>query len=869
MRELLPLFPKPSHYLGCEPGSVRKDPQTVRARVALAFPDLYEVGMSYTGQTLLYHAVNSMPHLWAERSFAPTLEVAAILREHRAPLCTLESDTPLSAMDAVGFHLTHELCYTNVLYMLDLAGIPLYAAQRLDQPVGRLPLIMAGGGCAFNAEPLAPFLDLMVLGDGEIILPELLEAIADAKDRGLLLKEFLREQAGVSGVYVPSLFEEREGRIWPLLAGYEQVEKRLAMDLNALPYPTRPPQPFGAVHNRYTIELARGCTRGCRFCHAGMIYRPVRERSLEKLDAIMEQGLTQSGYGELSFLSLSTGDFSALSGLFRQSMARCRAEQVGVSLPSLRVGSVNEDIIEQIAGIRRTGATIAPEAGSQRLRDVINKGVTKEGLLRHTAMLFDHGWRSVKLYFMIGLPTETQTDLEAILDLCLAVESVALQSGAKNRLQVTAAISPFVPKPHTPFQWERMIGMEEIRERIDFLKEKFRRYKRLKLRWHQPQMSWLEGIFSRGGRSLAPVVENAFRKGALFSSWNDHLNIHTWMEALEECGFDADKRAALLGERDVDAPLPWDHLAPGVTKRFLQTERRRAMAAAATPDCRFEECRSCGVCNIDGRPSTLAAQAANMDIRPVTNLAARDQRESAHEDRQEAPRQEPALPEIRERNLHHKAQHLRIWYATYGPASFLSQLELQDVFEHAMRRAKMALTFSQGYHPLPLVSFSRALPVGVESDCEYLDLFLSQAKDPERLCDDLAPAMPQGLTCERVCPLPLQGKQPQSIAESFVLRHVGSQEQLERFILRWQEFEAREQHVWNRVTRKGLRSRDIRPLFSRIETAAPHDGVRLLMDWRETYLNPLALCLEVLEEPQPHLLRLKKTRQFFPGDLQD
>jgi len=870
MREIFPLIPKPSHYLGCEPGSVRKDPETVRARVALAFPDLYEVGMSYTGQALLYHAVNRVPHLWAERVFAPGKEAAAVLREQGAPLCSMESDTPLCELDAVGFHLTHELCYSNVLYMLELAGLPLRAKERLGAVLGTYPVIMAGGGCAFNAEPVAPFFDLMVLGDGEEILPELLESLAEARDRGLTLEAFLREQAGVPGVYVPAFFEPGpDGAVRPLLPGYEQVEKRLAMDLDALPYPSRPPQPFGAVHDRFTMEIARGCTRGCRFCHAGMVYRPVRERSLERLDGIMGAGLAESGYGELSFLALSAGDYSTLSGLFAQSVARCRAEQVSISLPSLRVGSVGGEIMEQIAGIRRTGATLAPEAGSQRLRDVINKGITEEALLEHAAMLFEHGWRGVKLYFMIGLPTETDADLDAIVDLCLKVERLALESGAKNRLQVTAAISPFVPKPHTPFQWVAQIGLEEMRRRIGYLKERVRRHKRLKLRWHTPEMSWLEGIFSRGDRRLAPVVEEAWRRGALFSSWNDHLDIGIWIQALEACGFDHEGREAWLGARDLDAPLPWDHLCSGVAKRYLLSELRSALHEAggrSTPDCRFGACRGCGVCTITAMPSLLQKQAREMEIRPRTNLDMRDQEEGGGA-RSARHGPEPSLPEIRERNLHHKAQHLRIWYGKEGPASFLSQLELQSVFERAMRRARLELTFSQGYHPLPLLSFGRALPVGVESECEYFDLFLRAPVPPEAFCGLLEPGLPEGLRCLQAAVLPLQGKQPQSVAESFVLRRQGGTQEQQAFLAKWREFAATEHYAWVRETRKGVRTRDIRPLFAQIEEGGEPGEVRLLMDWREVYINPLAMCLELLSEAEPHKLRLRKVGQYFPGDV--
>ena len=489
MRKLLPLLPKPSHYLGAESGAIKKDPADVSARVALAFPDLYEVGMSYMGHAILYDAVNARPDLWAERVYAPTKEAAAILRVHGTPLATLESDTPLADVDVVGFSITHELCYTNVLYMLDLAGLALRAADRGEDG----PLVMAGGGCVFNAEPLAPFMDCMVLGDGEDVLIEILDTVAAAKRDGAGKSALLERLAALPGVYVPAYYAPGpDGTMVPVGPGPASVEKRIVADLNEAPFPRRQPQAFDAVHDRYTIEIARGCTRGCRFCQAGMIYRPVRERTLDTLEAIITEGLDTSGYGELSFLALSAGDFSTLSGLFARSFPRCLAEQVALSLPSLRVGSVNEEIMQLIAGIRRTGATLAPEAGSQRLRDVINKGVTEEELLEHVRTLFDNGWSSVKLYFMIGLPTETDADLDAILDLCRKVATVGQ---GNRRLQVTAAISPFIPKPHTPFQWEAQISYETIRARVGRLLDIFRPHRRLRLKWHAAEMSWLEGIF--------------------------------------------------------------------------------------------------------------------------------------------------------------------------------------------------------------------------------------------------------------------------------------------------------------------------------------------------------------------------------------
>jgi radical SAM family uncharacterized protein len=514
MRELLPLLPRPSRYAGIEDNVCRKDPARVRLRVALAFPDTYEVGMSYLGQKILYGVVNARPQWWAERVMAPAREAAAVLRAHNAPLATLESDTPLIRTHALCFSITHELCYTNVLYMLDLAGIPLRSADR-PESLEACPLVVAGGGALLSAEPLTPFIDLMVLGDGEESLPDVLDLLETARAKGWTRQELLRAAPRIPGVYAPSLFAPASDApgapLRPLLPSCPRPARRIVADLNQAAYPVRQVVPVGAVHNRLSLEIARGCTRGCRFCHAGVVYRPVRERSPENIHSLLRRCLDETGFDEISFLSLSTGDYSALKTLSLSVLDRCAEEQISLSLPSLRVGSIDDAIMERMAELRRTGCTLAPEAGSQRLRDVINKGVSEEGLLLHVQKLLEHGWRQVKLYFMIGLPTETDADLLAIAELCRKVRDAAGPGGP--RLQVTAALSPFVPKPFTPFQWVEQIGQEEIKRRVNLVRNAFRGLKCLKLRWHEPAMSHLEGILSRADRRMADVVELAYRKG--------------------------------------------------------------------------------------------------------------------------------------------------------------------------------------------------------------------------------------------------------------------------------------------------------------------------------------------------------------------
>lgn len=879
MRDLLPLLPRPSRFAGIEDGACRKDPARVRLRMALAFPDTYEVGMSYLGQKILYGIVNAHEAWWAERAMAPDREAGAVLRANNAPLCTLESDTPLARLHCVSFSITHELCYTNVLYMLDLAGIPLRSAQR-SQDLTVCPLVIAGGGALLSAEPLTPFMDLMVLGDGEESLPDVLHLLERALDHGWSRDQLLREARLIPGVYVPSLFAPgADGALAPLLPDYTRPARRIVADLNAAVYPTRQVVPVGAVHNRLSLEIARGCTRGCRFCHAGMVYRPVRERSLANITNLLDDCLRETGFDEISFLSLSTGDFSALKTLCHGVLDRCAREQISLSLPSLRVGSIDDEIIERMADLRRTGCTLAPEAGSQRLRDVINKGVSEEGLLLHAQKLLEHGWRLVKLYFMIGLPTETDEDLAAIADLCRKVRDAAGRGGP--RLQVTAALSPFVPKPFTPFQWEAQISREEISRRVHLVRELFKGQKCLKLRWHEPAMSHLEGVLSRADRRMADVVEKAYHKGAVFCSWMEGFDLVPWLEALDECGVSAE---ACIGAREVGGPLPWSHLEAGVSEEFLQRERERALAEKITQDCRYGACRQCGACDTKTGPSLLphTAATAKPDAALHRNRLIFSQRDqNAHEARRDAEgrlicRPQSSRPPQIAAELTLKAAQYRIWHSKMGGSAYLSQLELQAVLERALRRAGLPLSFSQGFHPLPLLSFGRALPVGVESRAEWFALTLHQALAPEEVAARLDPLLPPGMSVLRVDAVDKSRRTEQAEAEAFSLS-LPTAEENAAVVRCFANFAALTSFPHTRQTKNGPRSADLRPLLrqwdagyagladARAEASA---AVTFVADWHTLYLSPLLFCLAVLAPlgPENHLrsrLRLLKTAQIF------
>ncbi len=839
MKELLPYLPKPSHYLGNEINSVHKDKEKVSIRIGLAFPDLYEVGMSYLGQKILYRQVNDQPDFFAERVFAPSVDAARVLKKHGKELCTLESDTPLKDLDILAFSLTHELCYSNILYMLDLAGIPFRSIDRDE----KFPLVIAGGGATFNGEPVADFFDLMVLGDGEEQLVHIARITRQARAESQGKEQLLFRLKDLPGVYVPSFFKpDSKGQLKGVYDNHAVISKALVRDLNDISFPADQLIPYGKiVHDRFSVEIARGCTRGCRFCQAGCIYRPVRERNVTDIVNIINQGLKQTGLEELSFLSLSTGDFSALERLFMESFTRCQSEQVSISLPSLRVGSVNENLMRLIARIRHTHATLAPEAGTQRLRDVINKGITENELLEHTESLFRLGWNGVKLYFMIGLPTETMEDLEGIRNLCLKV----LETGkfAKKRLQITASISPFVPKTHTPFQWEMQDNLNETRKKLGYLREIFRPHKKLSLKWHTPEMSILEGIFARGGRELSGVVEKAFERGQIFTSWSDHFQLEPWLEVIENAGLNYEE---YFRQRDELEHLPWDHLNCGVSKKYLLNEKKRAFKGKITLDCRYGVCRNCGVCDQDESLSGLSGPD-KVKIRNILNQEHRDQEDK------------PEDVVLEQRDLSAKNFHYRIWYEKTGLSIYLSQLELQSLLERAMRRCGWPLSFSRGFRPTPVISFGQALSVGVSSLAEWFNIFTRETMPGKVMIDGLNENLVSGMKAYRVDSLSLGRKQAQAKYEEFVVDINVPQEELVRLQKTWQEFEHKDEFVVEKQGKKKLTRRDLRSLVK--ASAWEGSRLKLTLSWENEYLSPLFVIRSIFSGVGPEEMMITKIGQ--------
>ncbi|MDD4569574.1 MAG: TIGR03960 family B12-binding radical SAM protein [Tepidanaerobacteraceae bacterium] len=595
--DLLPQVSKPTRYMGNEYNSINKDKKNVKVHVALAFPDVYEVGMSHLGIKILYHLLNESKDLYAERVFAPWVDFEDIMRKENLPLFSLESKTPIYKFDFLGFTLQYEMSYTNILNMLELAGIPVISKDRNDNH----PFVIAGGPCAYNPEPLADIMDFFVIGEAEDVVLEIMDLYKSFKERGEKRQRFLEEVAQIPGVYVPSLYQvsyNDDGtlmNISPREKGISQrIQKRIIKDMDEVYYPTSFVVPYmDIVHDRAVLEIFRGCTRGCRFCQAGMIYRPVREKSVKRLKELAKDIIASTGYGEISLASLSTSDYSELKQLTEILTDEFRQCQVGLSLPSLRIDAFSLELAKKVQEIKKSGLTFAPEAGTQRLRDVINKGVTMEDLLSSVKDAFISGWNTVKLYFMIGLPTETYEDLKGISDLAYAVVDVYRKVHGHTRgLKVNVSTSTFVPKPFTPFQWEPQITLVEIKERQKYLKSLLRKGKNISYSWHDGKLSLLEAIFSRGDRRLGKVLKIAHDKGCKFDSWSDVFSFDKWVVAFEEAGLNPDFYA--YRKRSKDEVFPWDILDAGIDKKFLLRELERSKKALITPDCRIR-CHSCGI----------------------------------------------------------------------------------------------------------------------------------------------------------------------------------------------------------------------------------------------------------------------------------
>ena len=835
---------KPARYMGHELGVELRDWQAAQVRWALTYPEIYEVGSSNLGHIILYSILNAVPGQLCDRAYLPAADLAARLREREQALFGVESRRPLPAFDILGFSLSYELGATNILEMLDLCRVPLHASDRGDRPLtdpAAPPLIFAGGPTATsNPEPYAPFFDFIALGDGEELLPEIGLVVAQAKAEGLSRSQLLRDLAQVPGVYVPSLYEPGDDGVTlqplhPELPG--RVLRRVA---TPMPHYAMGLVPHvETVHDRLTVEIRRGCTRGCRFCQPGMLTRPARDVEPEAVIEAVETGMKRTGYSDFSLLSLSCSDYLALPAVGVELRNRLADQNVTLQLPSQRVDRFDQDIAHILGGTRQAGLTFAPEAGTQRLRDIVNKGLTDEDLLHGIRTAMENGYRKVKLYFMIGLPGETDADVLGIVDTCVMLQQRCRDLG---RLNLNITISNFTPKPHTPFQWHS-VSTDEFIRRQDVLRAAFKRLRGVKVNFTDVRLSAMEDFVGRSDRRLAPVIEAAWRAGAGMDAWFESLDraYAAWTGAIAAAGLEGRYRdmevggwsaVTALDRQDLDSfcaqPLPWDHIDTGIDKGWLAEDLKRALAAAVVPDCSFDGCSSCGVCGPDLGHNVVVPPPA-----VPTQL----------------PTQAPASDRV---------CRLRIRFAKTGSMALLSHLDLMRMLERALRRSALPISFTGGFHPLPRIQIALALPLGAEADGEWMDLEFTRSITGEQLLASLQGLLPNGLALLAAEEVPVSGK---SLSQNITGAVWSFDLQLQPEVHpRWSEaveaLMAAEQLIWHDTDKKGRpRERDCRPALRALMLVSPGDD------------QQVRLRLEAAVDPMGRSIRPSQIKHWLEAEL--
>jgi radical SAM family uncharacterized protein/radical SAM-linked protein len=722
----LHLVSKPARYVGMERNAILKDHLNVQVKTVLCFPEVYELGMAHLGLKILYHLINQNPDYLAERCFAPWPDMEQELRKAKVSLLSLESQTPLREFDLVGFSLQSELTFTNLLNVLNLSGIPLISRDRTEED----PIILAGGPVTSNPEPFADFIDAILIGDGEQSLLELLSAYSQSRKEGLNREDVLLKIAAIPGFYVPRFYHE----VYDEMGAYQgvrasrtdvpsQIVRRYVEELEVENYPQKPVvAQTPSVQDRHVVEVVRGCTQGCRFCQAGYIYRPIRELSKKNIVELTKAGLENTGYEEVGLVSLSTADYSDFPGMVDEVSEVTTPQNVSISLPSLRADSMSVEVADSVKQVKQTGFTFAPEAGSQRLRRVINKNISNEELFEAIEMAFKKGWNVIKLYFMVGLPTETDEDLLETVDLIREAEKIAQRSGRRRRINVS--FGPFIPKAHTPFQWDAFIEPRELRRRISFLRSRLRS-KTIHFKWDEPETAHFEAVVSRGNRSISRGLLMAFQEGQRFEGWSEHFDYKKIMGCFEKAGVQIDRWCS---EKSLDEILPWDHIDARIKKKFLTFERKKAFRdqKITTSDCRWGDCHYCGVPN------------------PRDDIKLKAEKPTGEElERRKIKKGTPSSSH-RMKESRSDALRFRLKYSKTQFARFLAHSDVVRLFQMGMKAARFPNLYSKGFTPRPVMQFGPVLPLGVESLAEVIDLWLLSPLEDNQVIK-LNENLPRGL----------------------------------------------------------------------------------------------------------------------------